>query len=175
MQVIKTTAISILTVGLLAGSAAGVAAQNALVTGGGESIDDCGDDFSTGATCRERWEFDDPRLSGESVSTLTSVIFAEGGKDLVFADLEVEEGRLTNDGGSWTYTSICSHFEPVAGWVPEGWPEEADLPEQYQGLIDSGCGHILLRGEGGYDGLMAYLTGGPRGTWGVILEAEPTE
>ena len=81
MKTIRTTIIAIVALGLLAGTAVGVAAQNALVTGGGESIDDCGDDFSTGATCRERWQFDDPRLSGESESTLTSVIGAEGGKD----------------------------------------------------------------------------------------------
>ena len=174
MRAIKTITISILALGLLAGSAVGVAAQNALVTGDTESIDDCGGDFSSGAICNARWEFDDARLSGEATTTLT-MIHAGGGEDLAFAGFIVEEGRLSNDGGSWTLTYFCNVFEPVAGWVPDGWPGEAELPAQYQGNIESGCEHLLLRGEGGYEGLGAYLTDGPRGYWGFIVEPESME
>jgi hypothetical protein len=175
VKTIKSITISILAVGLLAGSAVGVTAQNALVTGDTESIDDCGGDFATGAVCTERWDFDDARLSGESVSTLTTLMAEEGGKDLAAAGLIIQEGRLTNDGGAWAYTYYCNAFEPVEGWEPAGWPDEAELPAQYQGWIETGCEHFLLKGEDGYEGLVAYLTRGPRGYWGVIVEPASME
>lgn len=82
------------------------------------------------------------------------------------------EGRLSNDGGSWTFRYEHPVFAPEEGWVPDGYPI-ATLPDSYK-WVDAG-GQFFLTGEGGYEGLMADATDGPRGAWGVILEPESTE
>ena len=170
MRAIKTTTISILAVGLLAGSTVGVAAESAVVTGSMASGDDCemtpeGAEFCTGG----RAEYSDPRLTGDLEQTLTEV-FAEGGKGFDMAFIATEDFRLTNDGGSWT--GQCPYADFFPSEVPEGY-EVAELPEEYQ-HVESGP-HCFLTGEDGYEGLSAYLTSGPTGSWGVILEAEPME
>ena len=158
MRAIKTITISILTVGLLAGSAVGVAAQNAVVTEtGGVGADDCettpeGAEFCTGG----RWEFDDPRLTGDEEKTSTMVI---GVGEVDGAIIATEDVRITNDDGAWSGQCVFGAF----------FLDDEEV---------SGGNNCVMTGEGAYAGLTAYLNGPPdgsRGYLGFILEAEPME
>jgi hypothetical protein len=151
---IRITIISMITVGLVAGSAVGAMAQSALVTG----------EFTEAGA-----EFSDERLTGDVEVTSSNVILPSDGDGFTDGMIATEDIRLTNDEGSWSGQSIFASFAPTG--VPEGYASE--LPEQYQ-WVESGD-HLVLIGEDGYEGLMAYLTSGPTGTWGIILEAEPME
>ena len=155
MRSIRITIISMITVGLLAGSAVGVAAQNALVTG---EFTDAGAEFS------------DPRLTGAVEVTSNNAILPSNGAGFTDGMIATEDIRLTNDEGSWSGQGIFAGFAPTG--VPAGYAA-SELPEQYQ-WVESGD-HLVLIGEDGYEGLMAYLTSGPTGMWGIILEAEPME
>ena len=148
--------IAILAVGLLAGSAVGVAAQNALVTGSITPADECeeapeGADLCSGG----RFEFDDPRLTGDLETTTTVTI----GSDVEFEVGYIETGdlRVTNDGGDWSGRFLWAFVL-------------SDEP------IFAGS-HWVLTGEGGYQGLTAYVGDDLEGeaVRGIILESEPIE
>ena len=161
MRAIKTITISILALGLLAGSAVGVAAQDAVVTetAGGVGSDDCettpeGAEFCTGG----RWEFDDPRLTGDEELTRTEV-FDFGGGEVDGAIIATEDVRITNDDGAWSGQCVFGSFF---------------LDDE----LVSGGNNCVVTGEGAYEGLTAYLNSpadGSRGYLGFILEAEPME
>ena len=151
MRTCKTTTISILALGLLAGSAVGVAAQGALVTGSITEPDMCEPAPDGADTCSGgRFEFDDPRLTGD-YETTTTLTFGSGAE---FIDGFIETGdlRVTNDGGAWSgrlLWAFATAEEPVfAG------------------------SHWVLTGEGGYDGLTAYVGDGLDGepVRGFILD-----
>ena len=144
MRVIRTTTISILAVGLLAGSAVGVAAQDAdpaapsvwsgeLVPAEGEQIS-----FEETPTYLEllgrdsgQIEASDSRISGDWEQVLAVRVFDPEGDGAV---LQTATVRVENDGGSWSGT--------YSGWA--GGP--------------SSQGWNVLTGEGGYDGLTAVFS-----------------
>ena len=156
MRSIRITIISMITVGLLAGSAVGVAAQSAVVTGSISSGDECqvtpeGAESCTGG----RFEFDDPRLTGDYDKTQTFVM----APDLGGAVIATEDFRVTNDEGAWSGRYVFGSFF------------------QDDELV-SGGNNWLLTGEGAYDGLTAWVyepavEGGT--TQGIIIQAEPME
>ena len=155
MRSIRNTNITMITFGLVPGSAVGAMAQSALVTG----------EFTEAGA-----EFSDERLTGDVEVTSDNVILPSDGAGFTDGMIATEDIRLTNDGGSWSGQGIFASFAPTG--VPEGYAA-SELPEQYQ-WVESGD-HLVLIGEDGYEGLMAYLTSGPTGMWGIILEAEPME
>jgi hypothetical protein len=168
---IKTTTISILALGLLAGSAVGVAAQDeeaaeastpAYVTY--EVTDDAmnvidGDFDEMAGEMRGLVfqgvpvEASDPRLSG-----LWYFAINGNGQNLGTGDygiLESRSYRMENDGGAWSgTTTYADTIDP-----------STDAPAAFEAGI--------LIGEGGYDGLIAYVQAdyrdGQRGD-AVILE-----
>ncbi len=113
MRAIRTTTISILALGLFAGSVVGVAAQDepnmeaAEVTGsalmrgerrevGGDFVIlDMGGAINTGAVAGV-WSTSDPRLNGTVTRTVTW--HWDGGSDTA---IDSHTYELTNDGGSW--------------------------------------------------------------------------
>ena len=143
MRTVKATVISILALGLLAGSAVGVAAQEADTTASSSAftIQFAGEPVvkmppGTGIlTVVEPIEATDERASG----TLTSVVLAaradvanrDGGLVQTFAV------RIENDAGSWVGSSRGFTTYP------------SDGPETVQELAE-------LVGEGGYDGLTLF-------------------
>jgi hypothetical protein len=169
VRAIKTTTISILAVGLLAGSAVGVAAQDeasmeaAAVTGRATFVQSeplVEPEFSEtpdgvfvgdGMVVVHIWDTDDPRLDGEATRTVNfrfDTDFTNG--------IESEAMVLTNDGGSW---------------VGDG--------RGYNAAGD-GSGFVALQGRDGYDGLTAFIAHGPNtGTYweleGIIFPAERPE
>ena len=153
MRAIRTTTISILALGLLAGSAVGVAAQSTVVTGyidGGcsaGSVD--GQEVCTG-----EFVMDDQRLVGDYELVATQV-GQEDGEGFSFARIRTEVGSLTNDEGAWSVQALLMGLESDDEFVNEV--------------------HIVLTGEDAYEGLTAYLGLGPEGMQGVILEDEPME
>ena len=169
MRTIKTTTISILAIGLLAGSAVGVAAQDEEAAGatsftgtgiGGEPIEvemteaDLGNGFTAvdGFTYRNAWEASDERISGDVIGVVNRIVdpssSVPGTLPDVIMSLAIE---LTNDGGSW---------------LGEG-----------RGFASSDLGVVkelyTLVGQGGYEGLTAYAiieSTGPETTLsGIIL------
>ena len=154
MRAIKTIIISILTVGLLAGSAVGVAAQPpegeaAYVTGtvtisGGE-----GDERSLSL------DASDSRLSGDGSINMAGLPMQSDDEFVVLVDMSL---RVTNDEGAWT-----------GGGLLYALPANADAVG-----VDEPT--WILTGEGAYDGLTAVLRAdlGPDGSFaGVIVGAEP--
>ena len=163
MRAIRTITISILAVGLLAGSAVGVAAQDeeaadgaTSFTGsvrGGEGVDvettetDLGNGYLAvdGFTWRNNWVSSDERLTGDVTGVNNWVVgpdgfdaWSTGGQPDIIASQVIE---LVNDGGSWLGEGIsfgCTGFEI-----------SRDM--------------YTLVGQGGYEGLTAY----------VILEVPP--
>ncbi len=151
MRPIRTTTISILALGLLAGSAIGALAQDeesassvTTVTGTSNWIDniDEGTDSETpdgfganaGSVNTFRFFFpSDPRLTGYATVTSNSVVTDVGES---FAVLSADTYELSNDGGSWLGEST--------GF---GSPE-----------FESGR-TVILVGQDGYEGLTAYLHG----------------
>ena len=160
MRGIKTTTISILALGLLAGSAVGVAAQ-----------DDAADDMSTGpvtfsGTYEWSWppldegantfvddlelfrdqvfldtiETTDPRLTGSVLKAENTDIHSVSGRDQFVAPRSVS-WRIENEGGAWT----------GQGYELHGWGADDPHQESWGATV------FMLTGEGGYEGLSAYL------------------
>jgi hypothetical protein len=155
---IRTITISILAIGLLAGSAVGVGAKSGFVGGS----------INTGADCTRQpdlsfhakhcvggaADFDDSRLTGE-VENITTVIDG-GGEGFSDGYVMSEWIRITNDGGSWTGHNVFGAYDPEGEEQPE---------------VSSGA--VVLLGEDEYQGLAAYLRFVEGGFYGIILEAEP--
>ena len=164
MRGIKTITISILAVGLLAGSAVGVAAQD------GDPLAPAYVEFTSGWPVDEPLLLDaevtasDPRVSGLlTVASDNDGANAELGAEGLDAKLTVYEVRLVNDGGSWTGT----------GQRIGGGPEIEDVPPRDVGMW-------TLVGAGDYEGLSLYVSSQASGeqdaeydwieqTWGVII------
>ncbi len=158
MRAVKTTTIYILALGLLAGSAVGVAAQDEAsmepveVTGRatfveGELVEPAFSETQDGIFAGDGlvvvhiWETDDPRLDGEATRTVNFRT------DSSFSNvIESEAMVLTNDGGSW---------------VGDGWGYYAE---------GDGGGYSALSGRGGYEGLTAIVVHGPTAGTGWTLE-----
>ena len=154
MRTVKTTTISILAVGLLAGSAVGVAAQDdeaaagaTSFTGsalGGPAIDvettetDLGNGFTAvdGFTYRNTWEASDERMTGDVIGVVNQVIDPGALETGGLPDIIMSEAiELTNDGGSWLGEG--SGFGSTD--------------------LDVVKGMYTLVGQGGYEGLTAYV------------------
>ena len=154
MRAIKTTTISILTLGLLAGSAIGVTAQEEEateastpvyvtyeVTGDPANVTDGEFDEMAGEMRGLVYqgvpvEASDPRLSG-----LWDFAINGNGQNLGTGDygiLESRTYRMENDGGAWSGTT--TYAETTDPSTDEPVPFEAGI----------------LIGEGGYDGLIAF-------------------
>jgi hypothetical protein len=153
MRMIKTTTISILAVGLLAGSAVGVAAQDdaavAEVTSftgerttqqdqvvEGTSSASGGLDEVTGSVYVGSLVASDPRLTGTYTSTDNYIVDTTEMLD-DFSNFNVVSAstwELTNDGGSWIVE--VTSFGNIEADVNAGWLE--------------------FTGQGGYEGLSAY-------------------
>jgi hypothetical protein len=142
---LRTTTISILAIGLLAGSAVGVAAQDeeadplapASVTGSisgnsdtsGSVTRDAGVTITEGVGFRQTWVASDPRLSGSVVYTGNWHGYDGTGGMSVQATSVV----LVNDDGRWS----------GAGTALSAGDFDMDT--------------MILRGEGAYEGLTAYV------------------
>ena len=154
MRAIRTTTISILALGLLAGSAVGVAAQDeegteastpVVVTGTvGEPAEFVPGTYSDdGASMQGDQLVDipvdasDPRLSGALDIVMNGT--SDGSPDDLLAQLESHAWRLENDGGAWVGTGTAVQAIGSDGPL---WFQEA----------------VLLEGEGGYDGLVAFVS-----------------
>ena len=151
MRGIKTITISILAVGLLAGSAVGVVAQDeeaeastpAYVTGTlGPPADFVEGTYSPDAMRGEQLlgipvDASDPRLTG--LLDIVKNGNSEGTPDDISAFLESHAWRLENDGGAWVGTGTSMEART------------SDEPLMIQEAV-------LLVGEGGYDGLAAFVT-----------------
>ena len=159
MRAIKTITISILAVGLLAGSAVGVAAQPE-----GEAASVTGTIAFSGSECVEAtgwvecpWSLDasDSRLSGEGSVRNAGVPMQSDDEFVVLVNQSL---RIANDEGAWTGGGLLYALptnEDAVGVDEPTW---------------------VLSGEGAYDGLTAVLRAdlGPDGSFsGVIVGAEP--
>jgi hypothetical protein len=178
VRAIKTSIISILAIGLLAGSAVGVAAQEeeadpmaaAKVTGtigeGGDLTQEPTENVVDGVlevrgvVLEGDWpiEMDDPRVTGSiSVAINEDVHKVSDFEDVVARTLEL---RIENEAGSWTGQG--------AGVVHGG----ATIPQDEALNLDT----HLLTGAGAYEGLSAYLivdvTEDPMTVEGVIFAGE---
>ena len=161
MRAIKTTTISILALGLLAGSAVGVAAQ-----------DEAAADMPTGpatfsGTYEVQWppvveltetfvdgveqyrdevlagslETTDPRLTGSVLQAQNTDVHNVSGRDQTVVPRSVN-WRIENEGGAWT----------GQGYELHGWGSDAP----HDG-VPFGVTVLMLTGEGDYEGLSAYL------------------
>ena len=141
MRGIRTTTISILAVGLLAGSAVGVAAQDAdPMAPSTFTIERSGEPIATGnaglTTAVGPVEATDQRASGTltqvAAGTMVDVSDGDGGR------IGADAVRLVNEGGSWvgSYRGFLTF--------------PSDGPETVQFLGE-------LVGEGGYEGLTMFL------------------
>jgi len=160
VRAIKTTTISILAVGLLAGSAVGVAAQppegeaayvtGTVTIGGGECTE--GEEWNE---CPLSLDASDPRLSGEGSVRNSGMPMQSDDEFVVLVDMSL---RVANDEGAWTGGGLLYALptnEDAVGVDEPTW---------------------VLSGEGAYDGLTAVLRAdlGPDGSFaGVIVGAEP--
>ena len=150
MKGLKTTLVVAISVGLLAGTAVGVAAQDeaadggsmgpALVTGSLSHPEDAlADEARTteDGIVRDHWvetanaKVTDPRLSGVLTIDLTRERFDELGTDLGWARV-----RLENDAGFWEGTSV----------------DTTDPVTQFREVA-----YYELVGGGGYEGLSAVV------------------
>ena len=163
MRGIKTTTISILALGLLAGSAVGVAAQSTVVSGSIFGGCEDAEDGQVGAVCTGGFVFDDDRLTGDYESTDIEA-YQEQGDGFFDARVIHSVGSLTNDDGVWSMTGIRSYWE-----IDDEFSEEERVIEEAHLVVEE---HVVLTGEDGYEGLTAYLGYGGRdkGVRGVILE-----
>jgi hypothetical protein len=153
VRAIKTTTISILIIGLLAGSAVGVAAHDeaspeaTFVTGTvgastviGEPVVSVADGVEDvrGLVREGPIEMSDPRLTGSLVRVLNYSFHpvSSDGALVIQTDL----WRIENDRGSWSGpTTAISGVD--------------DIPIDFTTDLES----VVLTGEGDYDGLSAYL------------------
>jgi hypothetical protein len=133
VRAIRTTTISILVVGLLAGSAVGVAAQNDPMDASVFvwTIVDGSDD---GVTI----EASDTRASGDLVPTGDRFLYT-GGQGYALA-LSDGTASLTNEGGTWTGTNEAINAEKF-------------LDPQ----VDRGIWIVEMTGEDAYEGLSLTL------------------
>jgi len=148
MRAIKTTVISILAIGLLAGSAVGVAAQDEEAADGatsftGTSIEKDyildpppvptpdGMDVGTEWVILLSWKTSDARLTGEATATTNWVI---DGSDDGFTYLGAHTYELSNDGGSWLGSGTTLSSSELGS-----------------------TGNAVLVGRDGYDGLTALI------------------
>lgn len=171
MRAIRTTIISILAVGLLAGTAVGVAAQNEEagrstpayvtweVTGDPASFVEGNFDEEAGEmrglVLSAPVEASDPRLSGLYYFAINGN--AENNNTPDYGVVESRSWRIENDGGAWTGTST---------YVQAGDGSEDGTPAI---IAEAG----IFIGEGGYEGLIAVFDSDYReGNQGdaVILE-----
>ena len=149
MRTIRTTTISILAVGLLAGSTVGVAAQDeastlpAEVTGRATFVEGLlvepvmsetpeGIQVGDGLVTVHTWDTNDSRLNGDVTRTVNFRFDSDFTNGIESSVME-----LTNDGGSWVGD------------------------ERGYGTPSGGGGFSALSGRGGYEGLTAYLVRGP--------------
>ena len=145
MRAIKTSVISILVVGLLAGTAVGVAAQDedamaaAAVTGtaSGFTQESGGsptllEDFAMlaeGLHLTSTWDVSDPRLSGDNAIAGNTIRYNEHRMQVGAGDATLE-----NDGGRWVGLVTVLEGEQLGE-----------------------TGTYILQGEGAYEGLTAYV------------------
>ncbi len=161
MRAIKTTTISILALGLLAGSAVGVAAQDEVTTAAVEGTFSVGECTEAGdwSECTFVIEASDERLSGDGFLRNAGAVFQGfdfGGEGvIVIANSSV---RVEDADGAWS----------------GGGPLFA-LPTSEAGALGTDQPTWVLTGEGGYDGLTALLRAdlGPEADFGgVIFEGD---
>jgi hypothetical protein len=160
MRTLKSGLTTVIAIGLLAGSAVGVAAQPegeaAYVTGtiafsGSECADGGGDWFE----CPISLDASDSRLSGEGSWRNASVPMQSDDELVVLVNQSL---RVATDEGAWTGGGLLYATptnEDAVGVDEPTW---------------------VLSGEGAYDGLTAVLRAdlGPDGSFaGVIVGAEP--
>jgi hypothetical protein len=181
VRAIRIIAISILAIGLLAGSAMGVAAQDEVGAGpesatfdvylmfmdGGEVIVD---EASGLVTLVDRsFRASDPRAAGR----LTEVWAA---RDLTGDGLRsayIKKGlRLVNAGGAWVGTSVRLRVNEK---------DQRTKKQKRKGSgkapLGGGGGFMELTGEGGYEGLSMVVTGRGGEGVGVIVPTDvvPTQ
>ena len=168
MRTVKATITSILALGLLAGSAVGVAAQGTVVSGSIFGGCEDAEDGQVGTACSGGFVFDDDRLTGDYETTGTEA-YGEDGDGFVDARVKTEVGSLTNDDGVWSLMSIASYWE-----IDDEFSEEERIIDEAHLVVEE---HWVLTGEDGYEGLTAYLQYGGRnvGVRGVIIEDVPSE
>lgn len=154
MRAINTTTISILALGLLAGTTVGVAAQDEEMAAGAVSFTGSGrggpqvspgrtteTDLPKGYTAvdgftyRNTWESTDERLTGDLIGVNDYVIDPGGHRGGGFPNMIMSLAiELTNDGGSW-----------LGEGTAFGSKDLGIVREMY-----------TLVGQGGYEGLTAY-------------------
>jgi hypothetical protein len=161
MRTLKSGLITVIAIGLLAGSAIGVASQDegeaAYVTGklavdGGS----CTEDNGEWNECPLTLEASDPRLSGAG-SVRNAGLPLPG--DEVFIVLVTQSLRIVNEEGAWT----------GGGWLYA-------VPSEEEGGVGRDEPTWVLTGEGAYEGLTAMLRPviSEEGSFGgVIVAAEP--
>ena len=168
MQVIKTTAVSILTIGLLAGSAVGVAAQDEEATAEGPV--EFTAKWAWGSNVRaDTWEAGDGSVMTRGgawrpgVITSASDARLEGTVTIAANSNQYSGGpevwnyafRIENDGGAW---------------------QQSPTIDLSTGPEDLNTTTGVLVGEGGYDGLIAVFDNLEQGaSWtlhGYIIEGE---
>ena len=150
MRAIKTTAISILALGLLAGPAVGVAAQDAEATAevssftgtgteglevldeGTFGVNSDGLNEATGVAYVARFDSDDDRLTGDATIT-ANWQFPDASDGL--SQLAARTYEVTNEGGSWLGQSHSFIADDLGVAVEMA----------------------VLTGQGGYEGLTAYV------------------
>ena len=173
MRKTRTTLITAIAIGLLAGSALGVAAQDAEraapVPVTGESRDGpCGESMpseiidgvrhSGSGLCSQTVSFSDPRLEGEATYQYANTEHL-GEDGVTMVTLGTEALSIVNDDGAWRQPPALFAF---------------DLGSGEPGLK-------ILYGEGDYDGLVAVLTAtgcSPCAFDGFIIDGDfppPTE
>ena len=149
MKGLKTTTISILAIGLLAGSAVGVAAQDAEATAevssftgtgteglevlseGTFGVNTDGLNDAVGVVYVARFDSDDDRLTGDATITANWQFADPSGTPLLAA----RTYELTNEGGSWVGQSHSLNADDLGVSVEMA----------------------VLTGQGGYEGLTAYV------------------
>jgi len=177
---LKPTLISILAIGLLAGSAVGVAAQDeeaaaepstpAKVTGTidaeasdlvqepTETVVDGTLEVRDGVFAGDRFEMDDPRLTG--TANVAFNVDVHKASDFIDIGSQTLAMRIENEAGSWS------------GQGTSGFHGGATIPEDEAFQLDT----WLLTGADAYEGLSAYLvvdgTEDPPTVEGVIFAGE---
>ena len=153
MRTIKTTTISILALGLLAGSALGVAAQDEEAATDapvgpsyftGQLVSDFeGTPFGSNGVLFEgdAIEVSDPRVSGSLTRAGTSNFHNDVGDSPVIA-FQADAWRIENDAGTWS-----GQGTGLLRGGPDG-PGGEDSVE---------TSTVVLTGEGGYEGHTLYL------------------
>ena len=152
MRAIKTSVISILAIGLLAGSAVGVAAQDDPIEtsflNGTLTVSEAvapGTETRDGGVTEVRNRFfagglldtDDPRMMGPITAVVNSDVRIEAGTNFRVT-LQSIAVRIENDDGAWDGSATAF----ARGRSPR----------------DTGnLATVILAGEGSYDGLSAYL------------------